>query len=473
MRARPLSALLLLGVAAGNLAMSHSLVAPRALVPLGAAATWAVVGVKDLRVRMAGACITSFVVGALAVPSQGSVSRPLEVLAREVPLCSARGIVLETRGGLGTFGRVDELLCSGLPQPGGVIVFEGDRGFSGSLFILDGQLVPLGNSGFDRARAEAGASASMSGHARFAAPEDPWRAAAYGLRGDLLDAAAVLPPREGALLAGLTIGDTSRIASADEQTYRDTGLSHLVAVSGSNIAIVVGTVMVLMSRMRLWARLLGGLTALALYVTIVGPDASVLRAATMGVFALAALAFGRRHEVLSTLSYALCLLLLVRPEMLTSLGLQLSAAATAGLALWSGRLASFFKRAPRSVGFVLAATLSAQFAVAPLLIHHFERLSLVGPLSNLLAVPAVGAATLLGLGAGFVAALWMPAGELMMRLTYPFVWWIVRVADLTSIPDWSVVDVSAAWAVPVGVASMASALFVLRRSRTDLVTLKS
>lgn len=190
----------------------------------------------------------------------------------------------------------------------------------------------------------------------------------------------------------------------------------------------------------------------------------------MGLLALAALAAGRRHEVISTLAYALSALLVVRPDMLTSLGLQLSAAATAGLALWSGRLGGLFKRLPTPVAFALAATLAAQLAVAPLLVHHFERLSLVGPLSNLLAIPAVGAATLLGLLGGLLAALWEPAGELAIYLAYPFVWWIVRIADLTSGPAWASVELPSQVAVPLALITVAVAIVNLRRSQPDLVT---
>ena len=309
----------------------------------------------------------------------------------------------------------------------------------------------------------------MNGYPRFAPPKDVWRGLAYRLRTRLTDAASTLPLREGALLTGLTIGDTARMSPADEEIYRDTGLAHLIAVSGSNIAIVVGSVLVVMARRSLLARLAAAATVLVMYVTVVGPDASVLRAGVMGALALIALAAGRRHEVLSTLAYALSALLIVRPEMLDSLGLQLSAAATAGLALWSGRLAAYLARLPRVIGFTLAATLAAQFAVAPLLVHHFERLSLVAPLANLLALPAVAAATLLGLGGGVLAAVSPAAGGLVMYLAYPFVWWIVEVADATALPSWASVDVPAAAALPLAVVTAAAAL-ALRPLRRDPVT---
>lgn len=470
MPARRISAVVLAGVVCGNALAASGVFSFRALAPLVLAAGWALIASRDPRIRVAGAVAAAFILGAGSLLAQSGGDPPLAELAREVPRCTATGIVLESRGGLGTFARVDKLVCAnGQHRSPGIIVFEGEGAFPGSSFIVSGQLVPLGGEDFDRARADAGADASMNGHPRFAPPQDLWRASAYRLRTRLTNAASVLPLREGSLLTGLTIGDTGRMSPADEQIYRDTGLAHLVAVSGSNIAIVVGSVLLVMARRSLWARLFVAATVLVMYVTVVGPDASVLRAGVMGALALIALAAGRRHEVLSTLAYALSALLIVRPEMLDSLGLQLSAAATAGLALWSGRLAAHLARLPRVIGFTLAATLAAQFAVAPLLVHHFERLSLVAPLANLLALPAVAAATLLGLGGGVLAALSPAAGSLVMHLAYPFVWWIVEVADATALPGWASMDVPASAAFPLAVVTAAATL-ALKPLRRDAVT---
>ena len=422
------------------------------------------------RARAAAIVLAALVAGAASVFLQGVGNGALEARASEAPECVAEGVVLESRPGLGTFGELEHLVCEGSAAPLGVIVFEADHSFPGSRFVLEGRLVPLGRTGFDEARSRAGAAAHMTGHAHFAAPKDLWRSTALDLREGLVDATSVLPNREGALLAGLTIGDTSKMGPVDEELYRDTGLSHLIAVSGSNIAIVIGSVLLVLGRVRLWVRLVAAAVVLALYVTVVGPDASVLRAAAMGIMTLAALGFGRRHEVLSTLAYALSALLILRPEMITSLGLQLSAAATAGLALWSGTISEWFQRLPSPVSFALAATLAAQLAVAPLLIHYFERMSVIGPVANLLAVPAVGAATLIGLGAGALGTLWAPLGELGAQLAFPFVWWIVKVADLSALPSWASVGLSAHWALPLGIATVLGAVLAARRARPDLVT---
>jgi competence protein ComEC len=396
----------------------------------------------------------------LATPAQNGLAK----LAPLVPRCVATGEVLEARSGLGTFGSVETISCDGRAAPPGVVVFEGGQAFPGSPFTIEGFLVPLGRSDFDRARERAGAVAAITGRAETGRPPGAFRSLAFSLRNSLVDAAAELPAREGALLAGLTIGDTSRVAPADEQAYRDSGLAHLVAVSGSNIAIVAGAVLLLLTRAALYVRLLAAALTLFVYVTIVGPDASVLRAAAMGLFALLALAAGRRHEALSALAYALAALLLVRPEMIHSLGLQLSAAATAGLALWSGPLAARLGRLPSVVGFTMAATVAAQFAVAPLLIHHFGALSLVGVLANLLALPAVGPATVLGLAGGVAGAVWEPLGDLCAQAALPFVWWIVRVADVAAAPGWAAVEVPPVVGLVLAPVAGAAAVYALRRS---------
>jgi competence protein ComEC len=231
-----------------------------------------------------------------------------------------------------------------------------------------------------------------------------------------------------------------------------------VAVSGSNVAIVVGAAALMVSSLALWIRLVACGLALGLFVLVVGPEPSVLRAAVMGAVGLLALALGRRTEPLHAFGLALVVLLALRPGLVWSVGLHLSAAATAGIILFSGRLTRAMSGWPRFVSLPLAVTLAAQFAVAPVLVGTFGELSLVAPLANLLAVPAVAPATVLGLASAVAGTLVPPLGWLCARIAEPFVTWVLAVGRTTGGWSWASIDVPEPWAWPLWALVIAAAL---------------
>jgi competence protein ComEC len=270
------------------------------------------------------------------------------------------------------------------------------------------------------------------------------------------------PDRAGALLAGLTIGDTSGVDASTTEAFRRSGLSHLVAVSGSNVAMVLAAIAIVTVRLPLVVRGGIGLGGLVLYVVVVGPEPSVLRAAAMGVVGLVAYVAGREAASLNSLGIALIAVLAGKPELLFSIGLHLSAAATLGIVVWSRGIERRLRRLPSLLRAPVAITLSAQIAVAPLLAIAFESLSLVAPVSNVLAAPAVPPATVVGLLSGLAGLVAVGAGRILAALAAPFAGWIVWVADETSGWSWASVDVPASWgwamAVPVGLAALAGAI---------------
>jgi competence protein ComEC len=191
-------------------------------------------------------------------------------------------------------------------------------------------------------------------------------------------------------------------------------------------------------------------------VLVVGPDASVLRAAAMGGVGLLAIATGRQTEPLHALGVALLLIVLIRPQIVHAVGLHLSLAATAGIILWASAIE---RRAglPRFVALPLAVTMSAQIAVLPLLMAVFGQISLVAPIANLLAAVAVAPATILGLIAAVVGAMQPELGGLVLQTAEPFAAWILWVADAAARPAWASLEVPT-WtglvmAVPVCIAA--------------------
>lgn len=385
---------------------------------------------------------------------------PLERLAPRVPVCDLAGRIVEHQGGLGTYLAVERARCGDATYEGslGNAVVEGVVGAAGGRFHGSARLVPLTRSSFDAARREQGASASLrSANLRTTAPRSPARYVAARIRGGLADATSALEPRRAALLRGLTIGDTEGMDGETTQRFRRSGLSHLVAVSGSNVAIVVGAVAWLLTPAGSRIRSAGAAAALALFVLVVGPEPSVLRAGAMGAIAIAALASGRTAEPLNTLGLALVAVVLWRPGLVSSPGLHLSAAATAGLVLWSGPLAARLTVLPRPLALGVAATVAAQVAVAPILILAFGQLSVVAPLANVLAVPAVPAATILGLVAGIVQPVSSEIARLLARAAEPFSWWILAVGDTTGGSPWAALELprSSGWLAAVPVTALA------------------
>lgn len=363
----------------------------------------------------------------------------LRDLAREVPRCEIRARVLERAGGLGTTLAVRALDCGEARFAGdlGIVVVDGSPLDPGGRVTAVGRLLPLGREGFSRARAGLGAEAEMDIEevVSSAPPRSIWLRVAAGLRAGVQEAGARMPAQRAALMSGLTIGETGGLGAGTERRMRRAGLSHLVAVSGSNVAIVVGAAFLAMRRAGKVAGVIAGAVALLVYVMTVGPEPSVLRAAAMGGIALVALLSGRKVAPLVALGLALSAVIVVRPQMVGSIGLQLSAAATAGLILWAGPMARRITVFPRPVALIAGATLAAQAAVAPLLLVAFGQVSVVAPLANLLALPAVPVATIVGLGSGALAAVAPELGAASARLCEPALAWILWVGDtLGSVP---------------------------------------
>ena len=267
----------------------------------------------------------------------------VSVLASAVPSCRLSGRVLERAGGLGTLVSADRLTCrdhAPVARAGVVVIDEG-LGDLGAAIRAEGWLIPLGEDAFDDARRRLGAQAAFDPVERSVdPPRSALFTAAASIRRGLVDATRPLDPRRAGLLRGLAIGDESGLDGHTEDTFRATGLSHLLAVSGSNVAIVVATVSAGAAALGLRTRLSLCALGLGLFVVVVGPEPSVLRAAVMGGIGLATLAAGRRAEPLHALGLALVILFGLRPGIVFSVGLHLSVAATAGIVLWSQRLAA-------------------------------------------------------------------------------------------------------------------------------------
>lgn len=206
--------------------------------------------------------------------------------------------------------------------------------------------------------------------------------------------------------------------------------------------------------------------ALALFVLVVGPDASVLRAAAMGGIALVAFAWGRGSHPLHLVALAAIVVIGVRPAMVSSVGLHLSVAATLGIVLWAKSLDRCCARIPRLVRTPLAVTIAAQVAVLPIIVGAFGQLSLVAPAANLAAVPAVAPATVLTLAGGVTGLVAPPLGRALAIGAEPFAAWILFVGDHTGGWGWAAIDVPKGLAWALGLPLLIAGWRTARHPRT-------
>ena len=239
------------------------------------------------------------------------------------------------------------------------------------------------------------------------------------LRAGLRRAADPLPADARGLIPALVIGDTSRTPADLTEAMLATGMTHLSAVSGSNVAIVLTFALGaagLVGIPRQW-RPVVAVAALAAFVVLARPEPSVVRAATMGVIGLIGLSRSRRGAGIPVLSAAVIVLLVVDPWLSRSYGFALSTLATLGLLLftrsWGDAIGRRLPTRIRSWGPAIAIPVAAQAMCAPVVVLLQGSVSVVGVFANLLAAPLVAPATVCGVAAAVVAPLW-PFGATML-----------------------------------------------------------
>ncbi|QNE34230.1 MBL fold metallo-hydrolase [Leifsonia shinshuensis] len=266
-------------------------------------------------------------------------------------------------------------------------------------------------------------------------PPPPWLAWPAPVRSAFAEASARTPGDGGDLLPGLAIGDEAAVTADLDAAMKASALSHLTAVSGANCALVTGLVFLLarVAGLGRRSRIVAAATALGAFVVLVGPGASVIRAAAMASVVLLGLARGRVADGLPALALAVVVLLVHDPWLARDYGFALSVLATTGLLVLARPLALALGRwLPRGVALALAVPLAAQLACQPVLILLTPTLPLFGVPANLVAEPAAPVATVLGCLACLVLP-WAPAlGEVVVWLAWLPSAWIAAVARFSA-----------------------------------------
>lgn len=259
----------------------------------------------------------------------------------------------------------------------------------------------------------------------------PWRAA-NRFRRLLTRGAEALPEPSRSLYGGFVLGDERGQPPEVVDDFRGSGLTHLLVVSGQNVAFVLVLVRPLSSRLGLGGRWAVTIAVIAAFGVVTRFEPSVLRASAMAALAVSASLAGRPARTGRVLMLSVAGLVLVDPLLVHSVGFQLSVAASAGITLLSRRVAARIP-GPTLLAEAVGVTVAAQLGVAPVLVPRFGGLPVVSLVANVLAVPVAGLVTTWGLPAGVVAGLGGSRVAALVHLpTRLLIGWVAGVARLSS-----------------------------------------
>ncbi len=237
------------------------------------------------------------------------------------------------------------------------------------------------------------------------------------------------------LVAGLAIGERGLISEALTENMKTLSLTHLVAVSGANLAIIAAAVFLTASLFGLPRsyRFVLAYLSIAAYILLVGPESSVLRAGTMAAFVMAGWWLGRKVNPLIPLSWAVVVLLAIDPGLAVDIGFALSVFATLGLLVLASNL---HERLEPKLGTWLslgvAASVAAQLYTLPVLLILQPSIPVYSVLANLAVEAVVAPVTVLGILAVIASAFYPPLAQLLSWLASLGTWWIESVANQLS-----------------------------------------
>lgn len=284
-------------------------------------------------------------------------------------------------------------------------------------------------------------------HLRIAVSASPWNRWRDRWRRalDLAMLRAAAPASPGLALArGLVLGDTDLFEPGTVQELRRTGLAHLLAVSGFNVAVLLAVVGAGAGRRRRWPRATLFVATIAVYLALVGGAPSLQRASIMALAGVLVFVLKRPGSAPQALALAAGLLVACAPEALFDVGFQLSFGATACLLIFAARWSGAFGLLPRPVGAAFATSLAAQVGTLPSSVEAFGGLAPVAPLLNLLAIPWSALWMVLDLLWTALALLLPPAARLTRSLLDVGAWPLSALEALPPSP-WIAAWVSGGW----------------------------
>lgn len=254
----------------------------------------------------------------------------------------------------------------------------------------------------------------------------------------------IFPEPHASLLAGLLTGSRRGIPDHLLESFNATGLTHIIAISGYNITIIIAIITSCLFFLPLRKRLIPATLSIVLFTILVGAEASVIRAAIMGVLGLLALHTGRQKESRLLILWTIFLMLAVNPKYLWyDAGFQLSFLAVIGLVEISPLLAPYLKRVPHAFAIheSLQMTIAAQWFAIPWIAYLFGRISLISPIANILVTLPVPLAMLFGFVGVTVSFISFPPGQLISYAAWFFLEFVIQTATTLARVPFASIDI--------------------------------
>ncbi len=261
--------------------------------------------------------------------------------------------------------------------------------------------------------------------------------------GELLD------KREASILTGILIGDKENLEEDIKELFRKSNLSHMLAVSGAHVSYVIMGIGFAITNLKVSKKTGKIITIMVLlfFILITGKTPSVIRACFMTIYMILASLFHRRVSVFSSISISMILLMILNPYCIFDVGLQLSYGGTIGIVILYKMLNEHLKRKDKieegagikkylqkvkiKIREMMLVTLSANIILLPIMIYHFNTLSLTFLFSNLLAAPIMGILVLLGFLTIIVSFIFNPLGKMLAIFLEIFLKLFLQIATIT------------------------------------------
>ncbi len=215
------------------------------------------------------------------------------------------------------------------------------------------------------------------------------------------------------VMKAMLLGDQDDIPDAGKDAFRTTGTAHILAVSGLNVGFMAAPLFFLLTRIirtRTWIRFAITSAVLVLHCVLTGLSPPILRATIMAIFIMAGRSWGRKPDTPTALAASFILILALNPMWLYDIGFQLSYSGVAGILLVTPRVEQGLKRIPKALIAVLAASVGGQAGTLPFTAYHFNQISVLGLLVNIVAVPLTGIIFILGFISVLLGLIWLPLG---------------------------------------------------------------
>jgi competence protein ComEC len=300
---------------------------------------------------------------------------------------------------------------------------------SSALGLLPGQKIGVSGRILKTDERRVAALVITTSPIRALSPPSRWASALASIRTGLREASG--GGDAGALIPGMVIGDTAKQSADFKNDMRRAGLTHLVAVSGANFAIVSAFVLWCMQFLfrRIPARLLATSIALACFIALVRPSPSVLRAAAMAAVALIAASRKVAGDSLPALGFAIAAVVAIDPWQARDPGFALSVLATAGLLIVAPRMTAYLQRwMPEKVAGVIAIPMAALSLCLPIIVALSGYISPISIFANIMAAPLVAPITIIGFIAALISPISQPLAHLLLLLIRPFALLITAIA---------------------------------------------